>query len=1344
MTRLWPQGMLTPLDASLARLRMAKPAFDRAWDAWDLERDSQSAVAAYAVARDLWVETVLREVLDWGPDFVHAEERPLLEELYSIASDGYPSVRVTPTGACVHGDEIGALVLVVDPVDSLRDAGADGWAASPIDRMAAMLRSPASACSIGVVTDGRWWALVSAPRAGATASGVVDSQTWVEEPATRNAFFQLLTVRHLLGAKRDELLPVLFADSVLAAEEITESLGTQVRRAVELVVTALSEAAVASSSDPQRGSALPEDPGEVYEAVVTMMMRTVFLLFAEERGLLSTHDLYLKSYGLSGVLDELEERARDEGEESMDGTSLTWHRLLAAAQALHDGVNLEDMRIPAYGGSLFDGTRFPFLTARDAGGSLRVSVSDRVMLHVLRSVQTTRTGKGKDLSRLSFRDLDVEQIGYIYEGLLGYTCERADETILGLIGSEGDEPEVPLSVLEDLAEKHPTPLELAEAVRAWLKEKQSAAKPPTAKTLEKGLRAGSEGPEAERALLSASRDAELRERLSPWVGVIRRDLRGRLVVIEAGGLLVVETPSRRHAGAHYTPRALAEEVVRHALEPLVFNPGPRETEDRASWRPVKSDELLKLRVADIACGSGAFLVAAARFLAYHLLEAWHREGVTGDAQAGELRILALRKVVSRCLYGVDINEMAVEMCKLSLWLVSLDRDKPFSFVDDKVFHGNSLLGIRDRSQLEALHIDPARAPGTRLFELDRAGRSSSGLDLEGVLSRVVGRRNEIASVVDNEDPTRSARKKRRLQDENEAELDILKAIADAVVATALDPAIGAAPGRKLDEAYENLALALMRAYPEKGEGDPRMLEGILERGLTPTVETDYERWRCLHWPLAVPEVLERGGFDAIIGNPPFLGGKKISSAMGENIREWFVDVLADGARGHADLVAYFFLRAFSLLHPAGMLGLIATNTLAQGDTREVGLDRMIAEGFTITRAIQSRPWSASSANLEYAAVWGTRGALADGVWPICEEQRVRRISTLLEPEGRVSGPPIRLEENEDIPFIGCYVLGRGFVLEPNEAQEWISEDPRNAEVLFPYLNGEDLNSRPDTSASRWVIDFNDWSEEHAAEYPTPYRRLCEVVRPKRQRLKADGSFALRKPLPQRWWQYGDKRPAMRNAIAGLGEVLVIALVSKTVMPMRVSTGQVFSHALGVFATESFAIQAVLSSSLHQDWAITYGSTLETRVRYTPSDIFETFPRPKESETLERIGRILDEERREIMLRRELGLTALYNRVNEPDIEPGHDPDIDRIREIHRELDELVAAAYGWEDLDLNHGFHSYRKMTRWTVSPEARLELLDRLLEENHRRAAAEAAAVPATGRRGKRRIATEQETLDV
>ena len=1334
LTGLYPQGMPGLSREHREVLRAAKSAFDRAWDAWDAQRDSAAALASYRRARDSWVGTVLTEVLGWGGLWTTAQDRPALAETYRAVSDGIEAVTVIPTGVLVRGEQVGALVLVTDPVDSLRDLANDGWATSPVDRMAAMLRAPGSDCSIGVVTDGRWWAVVSAPRNGATASGVVDSQTWVEEPATRDAFCELLGVQRLVGGTTEHRLPKLFEKSVLAAEEITEALGTQVRSAVELIVSALSDALL----DAAEREEVEAKPREIYDAVVTVMMRAVFLLFAEERGLLPTESLYTSGYGLAPVLDALEERARDEGEESMDGTSLTWHRLLATSRALHSGVNAEDMRIPAYGGSLFDPERFPFLIATDASGTLLLTVFDRVMLHVLRSLQIARLSR--EARRLSFRDIDVEQIGYIYEGLLGYTCEQAEETILGLAGKAGEEPEVPLSVLEGLAQKH-AGADLAGAIVAWLKKHQPGAKPPTPKALAKALAAGDALPDADRALLAVTRDEELRGKLRPWIGIIRKDLRGRPVVIQRGGLVVTETPSRRDAGAHYTPRSLAEEVVKYALEPLVYSPGPYETDDRSQWQLVSSDRILGLRVADIACGSGAFLVAAARFLARKLVAAWTREGTLGQYanRPGEAERDALRQVVARCLYGVDINEMAVEMCKLSLWLVSLDRDKPFSFVDNKVFVGNSLLGITDLDQHKAQHIDPAAATN-RPFELDHAGRYTRDLDAGAILEEVSRRREELASVVDAKDPARSTKTKLRLQHENEASLTTLNRIADAVVAVGLDPAIGAEPGKRLNQGYGDLIAALGRAFPEHGVGDDTLLEAVLERGLTPTVCTDYERWRCLHWPLAVPEVMERGGFDAIIGNPPFLGGQKLTGAMGANIRDWFVEVLARGQRGSADLIAYFFLRAHSLLNDYGTLGLVATNTIAQGDTCEVGLDQMVDSGFTITRAIQSRSWPSQSANLEFAAVWGTHGTLSPRVMVVCDDAPVPRISTLLEPAGSVEGKPERLNENQGIAFIGCYVLGKGFILDPEEAAEWIAADSRNAEVLFPYLNGEDINSRPDCSPSRWVIDFNSRREEEASTYSLPYRRVVERVHTERQskNIKAYRDY---------WWQFGAIRTGMRRAIADLDEVLVIALVSKTVMPVRVPTEQVFSHMLGVFATDSYAQQAVLSSSIHRYWAISYGSGMRNDPRYTPSDVFETFPRPEPTAELEVIGRTLDTERREIMLRRELGLTKLYNLVNDPGLETGADPDVDRMRAVHVELDETVAAAYGWDDLDLTHGFHSYRKVTRWTVPSATRVEILDRLLKENHRRAAAEALTQSSSpAKRGRKAAKTpiQEETLDI
>lgn len=1297
LERVWPQGIPQPEARALEAVKDAKPAFEKAWENWDEHPDDLAALELYREARDTWVDLVLRQGLRWGTHY--SAPAPAAAE---VRSPDY-AVTVRADGALVRGADTGALVLVTDPVASLLDPLTDGWSASPIDRMEELLR--AANVPIGVVTDGRWWAVVSARPQTMAASGIVDAQTWIEEPATRNAFFALLQLRRLIGGKPADRLTELFGESVTAAEKITEALGTQVRRAVELIVQALSEGALETR---RRGEPdpLPDNRGEVYEAAVTVMMRVVFLLFAEERGLLPQSRLFSMGYGISDELDLLDGREKEEGEQALDATFLTWHRLLATSLALYRGASFEDLRLPEYGGSLFDPKRFPFLTARDAQDTLAITVSDRVMLEVLRAVQFAKLPGGD--RRISFRDIDVEQIGYIYEGLLGYSCEPVDEVVLGLTGSAGSEPEIPLAILEELAETKTTETALVEAILAWVKQNQAAAKPPTKPTLVKALKAGDTLDDAEIALRDVTEDAELRERLRPFLGIIRRDLRGRPLVVEPGGVLLVETPSRASAGAHYTPRSLAEEVVKHALEPLVYSPGPHQSADQDTWVPIYADQILDLRIADIACGSGAFLVAAARYLADRLVEAWRREETTGGMNPHDLHVHAIRSVVASCLYGADINGMAVEMCKLSLWLVSLDPKLPFSFVDDKVLHGNALLGLTSAEQLRRLHVDPS-AGGNQL--------SVFGLDVDDILQQAARLRRQLATEVDESDPQRSAATKRRQWRRYQELTGQLADVADAVVAAGLQS--GGKPGKQLKAAYENLRVAVEVAYPAGGgNSDRRMLDGVKKAGLTPTVATDYARWKPLHWILAVPDVMERGGFDAVIGNPPFLGGQKLTGSMGTNARDWFVNILAGGRKGSADLVAYFFLRAYALLTRRGGLGLIATNTVAQGDTRQVGLDRLVENNFTITRAIQSRSWPAASANLEYAAVWGTRDDVAPEVSRVANDVKVERITTLLEAGGRVVGDPVRLLENSGVAFIGCYVLGMGFVLEPEEASEWIAADPRNGEVLFPYLNGEDLNSHPDSSPSRWVIDFNDRNEATAAEYELPFARLLERVKPERAKNN-------RKVYRDYWWQFCEKRPAMRRAITDLDEMLVLTRVSKTVMPLRVKNELVTSEAVVVFATASWGDQAVLSSALHQTWAIKYGSGLRSDPRYAPSDVFATFPRPQPADSLVEVGQRLDTERREIMLRRALGLTKLYNLVNDPTITNSADPDVARLREIHVELDRAVMAAYGWDDVPLDHGFHTYRQMERWTVSPAARVEILDRLLEENQRRAAVQGAVSP-------------------
>lgn len=1287
----WPSGVerLSDADDRLVTFEQGFTAWLRAYDQQSLDKRDQYAEIARA-----WVDTVLDELAGWNTFRVGANDLPQEFETHSPGEQ----VRIRADGGLRgrESGEIAALLRVVPPSEDLRGPGLDGWAATEIDRMALLLRT--AGVPIGLVTDGRWWAVVWAAEGKTTGAGVVDALTWGEEPLLRDAFLALIDQQRLRAKDPEHRLPRLFQRSELEAEEVTEALGTQVRQSVELLVQAFSEARLRATENSELDP-LAEKPDDVYQAAVTVMMRVVFLLFAEERGMLPTEQLYWDSYAIRGLLDDLKDRALANGEEQLDESHDVWHRLLAVSSALYSGVNYDEMRMPAYGGSLLDPARFPWLTATDQHG-LRVQVSDRVMLHVLQSVQEATVQR--EARRISFRDIDVEQIGYIYEGLLGYTCAPVtDDVVVGLVGKDGEEPEITLTQLNELREGASSPKAFVDKLIAWVKKDQPAAAMKTTNQLVKLADAPVDEAELRRLLTPvAGHDPELLADLTRWGNMIRRDLRGIPLVVPPGGLVVVETPSRRNAGAHYTPRSLAEEVVKYALEPVVYEPGPLQTNNSDAWKLKSSTAILDLKVADIAAGSGAFLVAAARYLAERLTEAWTEERMLSDAEhanpilAGER---AIREVVARCLYGADINPMAVEMCKLSLWLVSLDKSKPFSFVDDKIFCGNSLLGVTTLDQLRHLHVDPDRK---RKF-------LQPFVDVDAVLAEATRVRRELASPVDEDDPQRSTSGKLRLLRRADEVTAQLRLMADGIIAAGL--ALGGKPGVLLQDAYKTLEWALAEAFPsDEAMGDRKRLDSIIVAGLTPTVDTDYQQWKPLHWVVEVPDVMDRGGFDVIVGNPPFLGGKKLTGAMGGNVREWLVNVVATGSTGIADLVAYFLLRAHDLVNPAGTLGLIATNTIAQGDTREVGLDQIAGAGFTIFRAIQSRPWPSHSAMLSFAAVWGTRSNVDESAPRYADGLKVASISTLLEPEGRIHGRPARLLENAGVAYVGCYPLGKGFVINSAKVDEWIAADHRNSEVLFPYLNGDDLNSSPECMASRWVIDFLDRTEELASQYVLPFSHLLECAQPER----TSGSQAVR-DAP--WWLFFRSRPAMRRAIGSLDEMIAITRVSKTVMPVRVPTGQVPSDSVVVFATDSYADQAFLSSSIHQLWAIKYGTTMRVDPTYNPTVGFETLPRPRLQSQLSAVGALLDTERREIMLRRSLGLTDLYNLVNNRDVK--EDLDVIRMRDIQVEIDVAVMNAYGWSDIELDHDFYIYRLMERFTVSPLVRIEIFDRLLEENHRRA---------------------------
>ncbi|MGW1491972.1 Eco57I restriction-modification methylase domain-containing protein [Streptomyces sp. NPDC002402] len=1302
--------------------------------------------------QETWIHFLLSELLGWGDALGEGEA---LTEALALDVPEHDE-RVAPTfalldpGAEGEGGDTAGLVAGASMLGLTVPAGQhparripdSPWSATPIDRMAHLCRH--HGVELGLVTDGRWWALVWAPRGGVTTSAVFDTVAWTEqaERVVVRAFVSLLSRRRFFSVKDDQMLLPLLRESLDNQEDVTDALGVQVRQAVELLVEAIGRADISERAKGDRG--LADVPAqEVYRGAVAIMMRVVFLLFAEERGLLpSDNELYTQAYSASRLAEELERRARETTEEDLEQTRAGWHRLIALFNAVYGGVDHPKLTMHAYDGSIFDPNAYPWLEGRGTGEddpSDPLSIDDRTVLHMLQSVQhvSIGTGRKRERRRLTFRTLDVEQIGYVYEGLLSYQGRRAEDTVVGLVGKPGLEAEVLLSWLEAKAAGVREPADLgALLAEAYNKTTGLGSAAKVAKLL--APRGDSEREAVRRKLLAATGgDAELAERLLPFYGILRRDLRDLPVVIRPGALYVTESALRKNTGTHYTPKSLAQKVADGALEPLVYEAeyGPLTTGDRSQWRPKPSTELLKLKVADIAMGSAAFLVAACRYLAHALVEAWAREkdaraiayleaagslsASAVDAEADPVMVEARRQVIEHCLYGVDINPMAVEMAKLSLWLVSMDPERPFTFLDDRLVAGDSLLGITSVEQLEAMHLDPVR--GRRIH--------GDGIDFTGGVRRLVrevaDERRKLAGIPGA--GLEELGEKRAILASVREKTRQAGVFADLVVAAAL---AGAGRGEKERDQLAFEAVTAAHAVADAGDDEvvavgelqraERLAQGWLATG-QPQGAFDREP---VHLPLVFPEVWdERGGFDAVVGNPPFLGGKKLTGALGIAYREYLVEKLGRAARGNADLVAYFLLRAHQVLNEGGQTGLVATSKLAQGDSREVGLDQLVSDGVTIRQSVKSAPWPSKSAVLEYCAVWTSRAAIGEVGVLVADDMPVSGITSSLDAASRVTGASQRLAENQGIAFIGAYVLGLGFTMEPEVAQALIAKDDRYRDVLFPYLNGQDLNSRPDGSASRWVINFHEWSEERAKQYPEAYEQVRTLVKPERE-TKDPRTYA---GLMDRWWLYWRPRGELRAAIKNMRRVLVIARVSDTLMPMLVSNGQVFHEKLVVVARESTEFLAFMSSAMHYWWAdqrkTTHGGA--GTATYAPERCFETLPQPEAFGELSRLGDRLDAFRRDLMQRRSASLTATYNLVHDQDCQ---DPDIRELRAIHQSIDEEVARAYGWHDLldqpgGLGHGFHGTHQGPRYTVGPVVRQEILDRLLEENKRRYQAEVDA---------------------
>ena len=883
----FPQGLDADDPDLAAELRAA-------YEEW---ADNQGGLQPDPAIHTAWVRYVLGTVLEMGAvdtaDLLLSGQA-IPAGLKASVAEHHETLRPDLILRAPEGGAARLLVQVYPPQQELeKPVAGRNWKAAPSTRMMELLH--ATQVRLGLVTNGEQWLLVSAQRGATTGYISWYASLWLEERLTLRAFRSLLGVYRFFGVPQAQTLEALLDASANDQQEVTDQLGYQVRRAVELLVQAIDRA------DQDRGRALLHGVSErlLYETAVSVMMRLVVLLAAEERGLLLLGDpIYDQYYAVSTLRAQLRETADRSGEELLERRYDAWCRLLAAFRAVYGGVQHENMRLPAYGGALFDPDRYPFLEGRPAGSSASapqpadpLPINNRTVLHLLEALQMLEVqapgGGPKQARRLSFRALDIEQIGHVYEGLLDHEARRAAEPVVGLQGAKNKEPEVPLPQLEQFgtfdaqadapgANQLDKLLDFLEgqtgrsrsALRNALQTPHSALRTPHSafRTPHSALRT----PHSALTLrVACGNDEALYRRVRPWRGLVRDDDYGYPVVIPAGSVYVTAGPSRRATGTHYTPRSLTEPIVQHTLEPLAYV-GPAEGLPREQWQLRPAAELLRLKLCDMAMGSGAFLVQMCRYMAERLLEAWQAEAVAVGAEptadrpfagafAGqnldELYTLAKRLVAERCLYGVDKNPLAVEMAKLSLWLVTLSKNKPFTFVDHALRHGDSLIGAEEDAYNRWWHSLKGTVGPLYGEETEKALHEA----------RRLRRELQTMQVLDVQD----AQRKADLLTEAEAATARIRRACDLLVGVQL---LGL--NQTEQEAWRQKLLI-------EHVGSETMTSPEAQQALVAAQKND-----AFHWFVEFPEVFAQDGFSAFVGNPPFMWGMRISTYLGNDYYDY--------------------------------------------------------------------------------------------------------------------------------------------------------------------------------------------------------------------------------------------------------------------------------------------------------------------------------------------------------------------------------------------------------------------------------------------------------------------------
>lgn len=1203
-----------------------------------------------------------------------------LRPTYAVL-DPEPSDLERPWQMLIQEVETGA------DLDRSPRAGGQGWDASPQARFERLLREVH--VPIGLLSNGTHLRLVYAPRGESSGHLTFPAQA-MSEVAGRSIFaalHMLLAEDRLFTLPREQRLPAILELSRRYQSNVSNALSGQVLAALYDLLRGF-QAADDLSRGTLLGPVLREEPNHVYAGLLTVLLRSVFILYAEDRGLLSGDDVYVKHYSLTGLFERLRE---DKGRypDTMDQRYGAWAQLLALFRLVYDGGRHGELRIPPRHGYLFDPDRYCFLegrperVARVLGARIDPPmVSDGVVLRVLDNLLVL------DGERISYRSLDVEQIGSVYETMMGFDLRQATGRSIAVKPKKTHGAPVTVDLDALLREK-------PDARAKWFQERTDQKLTGDALAQLKGAT----GPEEVVAALGRK---------------VAREATPNLVPL--GAMVLQPSDERRRSGSHYTPRSLTEPIVRETLRPVLEALGPRPA----------PEQILELKVCDPAMGSGAFLVEACRQLGEALVGAWHANNRVPPIPPDEDEVLFARRMVAqRCLYGVDRNPLAADLAKLSLWLVTLAKEHAFTFLDHALRHGDSLVGLT-RRQIEGLHWSPS--PQLHVAErlvrdrVERARALRDGIERAG---------DETAEMT-----------LRQMLNEADSALADVRMIGDVVVAAFFD----GDNARKRKEKREAVA-ADVREWLDNGSGDRALRDRAAE------LREQERPIEPFHWEIEFPEVFTRNnpGFDCIVGNPPFLRGKAIGTMYGNAYRDFLTQNFAE-SNASADIVAFFYRLAFSVLRNGAAMGLIATKTISKGDTRAAGLRWIRKNGGFIYNATTRIKWPGEAAVVVSVVHIAKRREVA----PVrLDSQTVSYISAFLFSLGG-DDDPVPLTANQGISFNGCNLASQGFLFDDSDPkasplsryEEILEANPTCAERVFPYYGGDEINSSATLSTDRKVIYFGTMSLSQAGHWPELLSVVQEKVKPGR-----DG--ANRAAHSRKWWLFGDPRPQLIQAIQSKTRYLACVFVSKHLGFVWLPVDAIVSHNVGVFAEESDEFFVIVQSRVHESFSSELSSGLEDRPGYRPTDAFLPFPFPHDwrgDAHLALIGKEYYDLRSAIMMQRAEGLTQTYNRFHDPE---ERSPDILKLRELHAAMDRAVLDAYGWSDLeptceflldyeeeDDEEGSSRRKKPWRYRWPDDLRDEVLARLLELNRARAEEERrSGAAAEGRkRGGRKRKTEDE----